>query len=199
MAERQVTIEGETRPLDSPFLVIATQNPIEYEGTYPLPEAQLDRFLMRLGIGYPSREDEWEVLERRMQRMGDDITLEPVCTREELIGMQRAVETVHVDRSVGLYMVDLVTATRGHGQVQVGASPRGTLALLKLARCRAVLDGRDFVSPDDVKAIAVPALGHRLTLRPELWVRRISGDDIVREVLEAVPTPAARPASAPAP
>jgi MoxR-like ATPase len=199
MAERQVTIEGETRPLDSPFLVIATQNPIEYEGTYPLPEAQLDRFLMRLGIGYPGREDEWEVLERRMQRMGDDITLEPACTREELIGMQRAVETVHVDRSVGLYMVDLVTATRGHGQVQVGASPRGTLALLKLARCRAVLDGRDFVSPDDVKAIAVPALGHRLTLRPELWVRRISGDDIVREVLEAVPTPAARPASAPAP
>ncbi|HEY3764028.1 MAG TPA: MoxR family ATPase, partial [Gaiellales bacterium] len=117
----------------------------------------------------------------------------------ELIGMQRTVESVHVDRSVGLYMVDLVTATRGHGQVQVGASPRGTLALLKLSRCRAVLDGRDFVSPDDVKAIAVPALGHRLTLRPELWVRRINGDDIVREVLEAVPTPAARPSSAPAP
>jgi MoxR-like ATPase len=199
MAERQVTIEGETRPLDSPFLVIATQNPIEYEGTYPLPEAQLDRFLMRLAIGYPAREDEWEVLERRMQRMADDITLEPVCTREELVEMQRAVEGVHVDRSVGLYMVDLVTATRGHGQVQVGASPRGTLALLKLSRCRAVLDGRDFVSPDDVKAIAVPALGHRLTLRPEMWIRRISGDDIVREVLDAVPTPAARPSSAPAP
>jgi len=199
MAERQVTIEGETRPLESPFLVVATQNPIEYEGTYPLPEAQLDRFLMRVGIGYPGREDEWEVLDRRMQRRADEITLEPVCTRAELIGMQRTVETVHVDRSVGLYMVDLVTATRSHGQVQVGASPRGTLALLKLARCRAVLDGRDFVSPDDVKAIAVPALGHRLTLRPELWVRRISGDDIVREVLEAVPTPAARPASAPAP
>jgi MoxR-like ATPase len=199
MAERQVTIEGETHPLDSPFLVIATQNPIEYEGTYPLPEAQLDRFLLRLAVGYPGREDEWEVLERRMQRMGDDITLDPACAREQLIGMQRAVETVHVDRSVGMYMVDLVAATRSHGQVQVGASPRGTLALLKLARCRAVLDGRDFVSPDDVKAIAVPALGHRLTLRPELWVRRISGDDIVREVLEAVPTPAARPTSASAP
>jgi MoxR-like ATPase len=199
MAERQVTIEGETRPLDSPFLVIATQNPIEYEGTYPLPEAQLDRFLMRLAIGYPARDDEWEVLERRMQRMADDISLKPVCTREELTEMQRAVEGVHVDRSVGLYMVDLVTATRGHGQVQVGASPRGTLALLKLARCRAVLDGRDFVSPDDVKAIAVPALGHRLTLRPEMWIRRISGEDIVREVLAAVPTPAARPSSAPAP
>jgi MoxR-like ATPase len=199
MQERQVTADGVTHALPKPFLVIATQNPIEYEGTYPLPEAQLDRFLMRLAVGYPSREDEWEVLERRMQRMADDITLEPACTRDELIAMQRAVETVHVDRSVGLYMVDLVTATRNHGQVQVGASPRGTLALLKLARCRAVLDGRDFVSPDDVKAIAVPALGHRLTLRPELWVRRISGDDIVREVLEAVPTPAARPASAPAP
>jgi MoxR-like ATPase len=199
MAERQVTIEGETRPLESPFLVVATQNPIEYEGTYPLPEAQLDRFLMRVAIGYPGREDEWEVLDRRMQRRVDEISLEPVCTRDELTGMQRTMESVHVDRSVGLYMVDLVTATRSHGQVQVGASPRGTLALLKLARCRAVLDGRDFVSPDDVKAIAVPALGHRLTLRPELWVRRISGDDIVREVLEAVPTPAARPTSAPAP
>jgi MoxR-like ATPase len=196
MAERQVTIEGETRPLVSPFLVIATQNPIEYEGTYPLPEAQLDRFLLRTGVGYPSRDDEWEVLERRMQRMADDIALEPVCTRDELVGMQRAIETVHVGRSVGLYMIDLVAATREHGQVQVGASPRGSLALLKLARCRAVLDGRDFVAPDDVKAVAVPALGHRLTLRPELWVRRISGDDIVREVLAAVPTPAAHPSSA---
>ena len=199
MQERQVTVEGQTFALDAPFHVLATANPVEYEGTYPLPEAQLDRFLMRIAIGYPGREDEWEVLDRRMQRRADEITLEPVCSRAELVGMQRTVETVHVDRSVGLYMVDLVTATRSHGQVQVGASPRGTLALLKLARCRAVLDGRDFVSPDDVKAIAVPALGHRLTLRPELWVRRISGDDIVREVLEAVPTPAAKPASAPAP
>jgi MoxR-like ATPase len=198
MAERQVTIEGETRRLESPFLVIATQNPIEYEGTYPLPEAQLDRFLMRIGIGYPAREDEWEVLDRRMQRQEDEIRLDPVCTRAELIEMQRAMEAVHVDRSVGLYMVDLVSATRSHGQVQVGSSPRGTLALLKLSRCRAVLDGRDFVSPDDVKAVAAPALGHRLTLRPELWVRRVSGDDIVRELLEAVPTPAARPTSAPA-
>jgi MoxR-like ATPase len=199
MAERQVTIEGETRRLDSPFLVIATQNPIEYEGTYPLPEAQLDRFLLRTGIGYPARDDEWEVLERRMQRMSDDIVLAPVCTREEVIGMQHAIESVHVGRSVGLYMIDVVAATRGHGQVQVGASPRGSLALLKLARCRAVLDGRDFVSPDDVKAIAVAALGHRLTLRPELWVRRITGDDIVREVLAAVPTPAAEPSSAQTP
>ena len=190
MAERQVTVEGETHVLDRPFLVIATQNPIEYEGTYPLPEAQLDRFLVRARIGYPSRDDEWQVLERRRERMTDEVVLAPACAREELLAMQRAVETVHVDRSVGLYMVDLVAATRDHPQVQVGASPRGSLALLKLARCRAALDGRDFVSPDDVKAIAVPALGHRLTLRPELWVQRVSGDDVVRDCLARVPAPA---------
>ncbi|HYX86006.1 MAG TPA: MoxR family ATPase [Gaiellales bacterium] len=198
MAERQVTVEGETHLLEPPFLVIATQNPIEYEGTYPLPEAQLDRFLVRARIGYPAREDEWEVLERRRARMTDDVALTPALSREELRAMQRAVETVHVDRSVGLYIVDLVTATRGHPQAQVGASPRGSLALLKLARCRAALDGRDFVSPDDVKAVAVPALGHRLTLRPELWVQRVSGDDIVRDCMDRVPTPAPRsPAPAP--
>jgi MoxR-like ATPase len=176
--------------LDPPFLVIATQNPIEYEGTYPLPEAQLDRFLVRARIGYPSRDDEWQVLERRRERMTDEVVLAPACAREELLAMQRAVEVVHVDRSVGLYMVDLVAATRDHPQVQVGASPRGSLALLKLARCRAALDGRDFVSPDDVKAIAVPALGHRLTLRPELWVQRVSGDDVVLDCLARVPAPA---------
>ena len=192
MAERQVTIEGETHILEPPFLVIATQNPIEYEGTYPLPEAQLDRFLVRARIGYPSRDDEWQVLERRRERMTDEVVLAPACARDELLAMQRAVEGVHVDRSVGLYMVDLVAATREHPQVQVGASPRGSLALLKLARCRAALDGRDFVSPDDVKAIAVPALGHRLTLRPELWVQRVSGDDVVRDCLERVPAPAPR-------
>jgi MoxR-like ATPase len=190
MAERQVTIEGETHALQPPFLVIATQNPIEYEGTYPLPEAQLDRFLIRARIGYPSRDDEWQVLERRRERMTDEVVLAPVCGREDLLAMQRAAETVHVGRAVGLYMVDLVAATREHPQVQVGASPRGSLALLKLTRCRAALDGRDFVSPDDVKAVAVPALGHRLTLRPELWVQRISGDDVVRDCLARVPAPA---------
>ena len=186
-----MTIEGETRILEPPFLVIATQNPIEYEGTYPLPEAQLDRFLVRARIGYPSRDDEWQVLERRRERMTDEVVLAPACARDELLAMQRAVEGVHVDRSVGLYMVDLVAATREHPQVQVGASPRGSLALLKLARCRAALDGRDFVSPDDVKAIAVPALGHRLTLRPELWVQRVSGDDVVRDCLEPSAGPGA--------
>jgi MoxR-like ATPase len=192
MAERQVTVEGETHALEPPFLVIATQNPIEYEGTYPLPEAQLDRFLIRARIGYPTRDDEWQVLERRRERMTDEVVLAPACSREDILAMQRAAETVHVDRSVGLYMVDLVAATREHPQVQVGASPRGSLALLKLSRCRAALDGRDFVSPDDVKAVAVPALGHRLTLRPELWVQRVSGDDVVHDCLARVPAPAPR-------
>ncbi len=190
MQERQVTIEGTTHPLDRPFLVLATQNPIEYEGTYPLPEAQVDRFLVRLGVGYPEREDEWQVLVRRMEREVDEIELTPVVDPETLLRMQHALEQVHVSEQVGLYMVDLVTATRTSTRVQVGASPRGTLALLRLSRGRAALDGRDFVTPDDVKAVAVPALAHRLTLRPELWVQRVSGEDVVREILDQVRTPA---------
>jgi MoxR-like ATPase len=191
MQERQVTIEGVTHPLERPFIVLATQNPIEYEGTYPLPEAQLDRFLIRLGVGYPEREDEWQVLVRRMEREVDEIELTPVVDGETLLRMQRALEQVHVSEQVGLYMVDLVAATRTSSRVQVGASPRGTLALLRLSRGRAALQGRDFVTPDDVKAVAVPALAHRLTLRPELWVQRVSGDDLVREALDSVPTPRA--------
>ncbi|MFL6017736.1 MAG: AAA family ATPase [Gaiellaceae bacterium] len=191
MQERQVTIEGVTHPLERPFLVLATQNPIEYEGTYPLPEAQLDRFLIRLGIGYPEREDEWQVLVRRMEREMDEIELTPVVDGETLLRMQLALEQVHVSEQVGLYMVDIVTATRTSTRVQVGASPRGTLALLRLSRGRAALQGRDFVTPDDVKAVAVPALAHRVTLRPELWVQRVSGEDLVREALDSVPTPPA--------
>src|SRR5215218_9503400 len=191
MQERQVTSEGETRPLTRPFLVLATQNPIEYEGTYPLPEAQLDRFLLRMSVGYPSREDEWQVLASRAERRVDEIELSPVVDRETLLAMQRAVEEVHVSEPVGLYMVDVVAATRNASSIQVGASPRGSLALLKLSRCRAALHGRDFVTPEDVKAVAVPALAHRLTLRPELWVQRVSAEDVVRERLETVPTPAA--------
>ncbi len=196
MQERQVTIEGETRPLERPFLVLATQNPIEYEGTYPLPEAQLDRFLLRIGVGYPGREEEWDVLERRLARAADEIELESVVGREELLEMQAAVEQVHVDRSVGLYIVDLVAATRGASGVQVGASPRGSLALLKLSRCRAALAGRDYVVPEDVKSVAVPALAHRLSLRPELWVQRLRPEDIVADLLDQVPTPKAEAASA---
>ncbi|HEY1365559.1 MAG TPA: MoxR family ATPase [Gaiellaceae bacterium] len=191
MQERQVTIEGETHKLAPPFLVLATQNPIEYEGTYPLPEAQLDRFLLRLGIGYPRREDELELLERRLRRQADEVELEPVVDGPTLIQMQRALEQVHVAESIGGYIVDLVASTRASRRLAVGASPRGTLALVKLSRARAALSGRDFVIPEDVKAVAVPALAHRLTLRPELWVQRVRGEDVVQEALETVPTPAA--------
>jgi MoxR-like ATPase len=198
MQERQVTIEGMTHPLAPPFLVLATQNPIEYEGTYPLPEAQLDRFMLRVGVGYPAREDEWEVLERRLERATDEVELEPVVGRDELLEMQRAIEHVHVDRSVGLYMVDLVAGTRDAAGVLVGASPRGSLALLKLSRCRAALAGRDYVIPEDVKAVAVPALAHRLSLRPELWVQRLRPEDLVLELLDRVPTPKAEAEPEPA-
>jgi MoxR-like ATPase len=191
MQERQVTIEGTTYPLERPFIVLATQNPIEYEGTYPLPEAQLDRFLLRIGIGYPTPDEEWRMMERRMERGVDEVQVDPVVDGPTLRELQGALEQVYVSESIGRYMVDLVTATRTSPRVQVGASPRGTLALLKLARGYAALAGRDFVTPDDVKAIAVPALAHRLTLRPELWVQRIRGEDIVRESLETVPTPPA--------
>src|SRR4051812_27619057 len=191
MQERQVTSEGQTRRLGPPFLVLATQNPIEYEGTYPLPEAQLDRFLLRMSVGYPEREDEWRMLADRAERRTDEVQLAAVVDRDTLLEMQAACEEVHVSEAVGLYMVDIVAATREAQSIQVGASPRGSLALLKLSRCRAALDGRDYVTPDDVKAIAVPALAHRLTLRPELWVQRISAEDVVRERLATVPTPAA--------
>jgi MoxR-like ATPase len=193
MQEHQVTTDERTRPLERPFLVLATQNPIEYEGTYPLPEAQLDRFLIRMRIGYPSAEDEWEILERRVERRSEEVQLEPVVDREELIAMQSAIETVHVAPSIGRYIVALVGATRENPSVHVGASPRGTLALMKLARVKAVQDGREFVVPDDIKAAAVPALAHRLVLRPELWVQSIREEDLVRDCLAQVPVPAAEP------
>jgi MoxR-like ATPase len=196
MQERQVTIEGVTHQLDRPFLVIATQNPIEYEGTYPLPEAQLDRFLLRTAFGYPDRDGEVDVLSRRIERASDDVELRAVVDRDTLLAMQSAVERVHVAPSVREYCVDVVAATRASQSTAVGASPRGSLALLKLARCRAALRGRDYVLPDDVKAIAVPALAHRLVLRPELWVQRVSAEDVVREVLDAVPTPPAEDVTA---
>ena len=189
MQERQVTIEGTTHPLEPPFLVIATQNPIEYEGTYPLPEAQLDRFVLRIGVGYPDREHEWEMLDRRLGRSTEEVELDEIVGRESLLAMQETIEQVQVEASLAYYIVDLVVATRSAPGVQVGASPRGSLALLKLARCRAALSGRDYATPDDVKAVAVPALAHRLSLRPELWVERRRSDDVVRELLDRVPTP----------
>jgi MoxR-like ATPase len=196
MQERQVTIEGETHPLGPPFLVIATQNPIEYEGTYPLPEAQLDRFLLRTAFGYPDRADEMEILGRRIERGTDEVELRPCVDRETLLQMQASIERVHVAESVRGYCVDLVAATRASRSTAVGASPRGSLALLKLARGKAALAGRDFVLPDDVKAVAVHALAHRLVLRPELWVQQVSPEDVVREILETVPTPRAEDVAA---
>jgi MoxR-like ATPase len=197
MQERQVTTDGVTRPLERPFLVVATQNPIEFEGTYPLPEAQLDRFLLRLSVGYPSAEAEWRMLERRLERAADEVELVPVATPADVLAMQRAIEQVHVASSIGRYIVELVSATRTSPRVQVGSSPRGSLALLKVARAKAALAGRDFVTPEDVKAVAVPALAHRLILRPELWVRRVRTEDVVAELLEQVPTPP--PEAEPAP
>ena len=191
MQERQVTIEGQTNRLERPFLVIATQNPIEYEGTYPLPEAQLDRFILRIGVGYPSRDDEWALLERRLERGADEVSLAAVTDRDGLLDMQASIEQVHVSEPIGAYIVDIVSSTRTSQRVQVGASPRGSLAILKLSRAKAALDGRDFVTPEDVKAVAVPALSHRLILRPELWVQRVRPEDVVRESLETVPAPAA--------
>ena len=192
MQERQVTSEDGTRELERPFLVLATQNPIEYEGTYPLPEAQLDRFLLRIAVGYPDRSAELELLGRRLERGRDELELECVVDRDELLAMQRAVETVHADEGILGYAVDLVTATRESPQVQVGASPRGSLALLKLSRARAALVGRDYVTPDDVKLVAVPALAHRITLRPELWIQRVQAEDVVRDCLERCPAPPVR-------
>jgi MoxR-like ATPase len=191
MQEHQVTVEGTTRQLERPFLVIATQNPIEAEGTYPLPEAQLDRFLVRISVGHPERDDEIEILERRAARRTDYVELKEVLDPATLRWMQGVTEAVFVSPSISAYIVDLVSATRSSPLVQVGASPRGSLALMKLARSRATMAGRDFVIPEDVKAVAVPALAHRIMLKPEVWVQRIRTDDLVRRVLETVPTPSA--------
>jgi MoxR-like ATPase len=191
MQESQVTIEGERFPLDPPFLVIATQNPIELEGTYPLPEAQLDRFLIRLAVGYPERDDEVEILTRRRQRREDAIAVAPVTSRAELLAMQASLEDVFVAGVTERYIVDVVQATRGDHRVALGASPRGTLALLKLARALAALRRREFVLPDDVKAMAVPALAHRLILKPELWASRVSPAQVVQSLLVQVPAPSA--------
>ncbi|MGH7375371.1 MAG: AAA family ATPase [Candidatus Rokuibacteriota bacterium] len=189
MQESQVTVEGERFPLEAPFLVIATQNPIELEGTYPLPEAQLDRFLMRVAVGYPDRDDEVEILARRRRRREDATGLAPVISRAELSAMQASLEDVHVAAVTERYIVDLVQATRSDPRVALGASPRGTLALLKLARAAAAIERRDFVLPDDVKAMAVPALAHRLILKPELWAARISPAQVVQNLLTQVPAP----------
>ncbi|HEU4913764.1 MAG TPA: MoxR family ATPase [Actinomycetes bacterium] len=189
MAEEQVSSDGETRPLPQPFVVLATDNPIEYEGTYSLPEAQLDRFLLRVSLGYLGLDDEQELLRRRLDNGWTPPPLSPVVDAATLLAMRDSLETVQVEAPILRYVVELVDATRNHPQVTLGASPRGGLALVALARGQAVLDRRDYVTPEDVKAVAVPALAHRLSLRPELWVRRVTGGDVVSEILATVPTP----------
>jgi MoxR-like ATPase len=191
MQERQVTVDGETRKLEAPFLVIATQNPIEFEGTYPLPEAQLDRFLIRLRIGYPSADDEARMLEQRVERREDAVAIRQVIDRSGFLEMQKALEEIHVSRAVMRYIVALVTATRSNAQLQVGSSPRGALALMKLSRGWAALDGRAYVLPDDVKALAVPALAHRVSLKPEMWIQDQDTEQAILNSIQAVPTPTA--------
>ncbi|MCP3854753.1 MAG: MoxR family ATPase [Actinomycetia bacterium] len=193
MQERQVTIDGETHPLPQPFMVIATQNPIEFEGTYPLPEAQLDRFLLRTSVGTPTAEDEVEMVRRRIERRIDNPTVEPVIDLDTVRRLQQTVEDVLLSEPLIEYVVALVRSTRTSSKTYSGASPRGVEAVVKLARARALLAGRDYVTPDDVKAVAGPALGHRIIVRPELWVRGTSGDEVVADSLATVPTPTTLP------
>jgi MoxR-like ATPase len=189
MQEKQVSVEGVTYRLEAPFHVLATANPIEYEGTYPLPEAQLDRFMLRVSFGYPEADEELNVLRRRMVRRREETELEPVVDASTLLRMQAGLEEIEVEDSICRYLVALTAATRDHPAVLVGASPRGSLALLLLSRARAALAGRDYVIPEDVKAVALPALSHRMTLRPEMWLKRIDPAAVVAEVVAETPAP----------
>ncbi len=199
MGEGQVSVDGETRLLPQPFIVLATDNPIEYEGTYELPEAQLDRFLMRLRLGYLSSGDETDMLRRRVARTSEQVELRPVTGADGVLAMRDSLERVEISPDLLDYIVAIVRATRNDAQVQVGASPRGGLALVQLARGQAVLNQRDYVIPDDIKQVAVPALAHRVTLRPELWVHQVSADEVVARMLAAVPTPKTDPTPRTAP
>jgi MoxR-like ATPase len=189
MQEHQVTLDGKTHALQDPFIVIATQNPIEYEGVYPLPEAQLDRFLVKLGLGYPNKTEEVEIMRRRMDRAREEVSLEPAVDARTILDLQRKVEEIHVDDDILGYVADIVQATRSQRQVEVGASPRGSLAIFKLARARAVYHGRDYVLPDDVKEVAAPALIHRMIMKAESWVKGTDPFSVVEEVLKTVPVP----------
>ncbi|MBS3781863.1 MAG: MoxR family ATPase [Candidatus Thermoplasmatota archaeon] len=189
MQEKQTTIEGETHTLDNPFIVIATQNPIEYEGTYPLPEAQVDRFLLRLDVGYPSASDEVEILKRRKDRKTDDVEINRVTDPETLIDMQNKIEDVHLDDDIKKYIVNIVQRTRNNKDVEVGSSPRGSLALMKLSMANAAMRGRDYVVPDDVKFIANEALSHRLVLKPGPAIKGVEEEEIINQTLKAVPVP----------
>jgi MoxR-like ATPase len=192
MQEARVTLEGETLSLPEPFLVLATQNPIEYEGTFPLPEAQLDRFMLKLTVGYPTLEEEKEILQRRHHRQVEEVTLLPVTCAAEVLEMRAVIETIHVDGDLELYIARLVHETRVDRRVAVGASPRASLAFLKLARARAALQGRAYILPDDIKLFAVPVLSHRLIMQPEYWMGRRVVEDVIAEVLNKVPVPVLR-------
>jgi len=190
MAERQVTVEGNTFRLALPFHVMATSNPVEYEGTYPLPEAQLDRFMVRLAVGYPGAEAEADVLARRLERRTEEANVNAIVDPGRVLAMQAGVEAVQVDPDIIRYCVDLASSTRRHPAVEVGASPRGSQALVLVARALAVLSGRDYVTPEDVKAIAVSALAHRLTLTPQSWATGLQPSDVIGTLLDQVPGPA---------
>jgi MoxR-like ATPase len=191
MEESQITVDGVSHTLPVPFLVMATQNPIEYEGTFPLPEAQLDRFLMSIHLGYPSHKDEISVLERQ-QLQHPLLELQTVISVDELIELQEAIKKIYVDPLVKQYIVDLVTATRNHPDVYLGASPRGSLALFKTIQARAALQGREFAIPDDVKALAEVTLSHRLIINPAARIKNIAARDVIRDVVNSVPVPGAR-------
>ncbi len=189
MQERQTTLDGKTHSLQNPFIVMATQNPIEYEGVYPLPEAQLDRFLVRLQLGYPTRTEEVEIMRRRMLRAQEDIVLDPVADSQTMLDLQKTVEEIHVDDDVLGYVADIVQATRAQRQIEIGASPRGSLAIFKLSRARAVYHGRDYVIPDDVKEVAAPALVHRLIMKAESWVKGTNPSQVLDDILKTIPVP----------
>ncbi|HET9061432.1 MAG TPA: MoxR family ATPase [Acidimicrobiales bacterium] len=193
MGEGQVTTDGETRKLPDPFVVLATDNPIEYEGTYELPEAQLDRFIMRLRLGYLAPRDEIAMVQRRLDRKSESVRLQQATDAQGVSAMRHCIEQVDVSGDLVDYAVAIVEATRRHPQLQIGASPRGTLALIQLARAHAVLRHRDYVVPDDIKRVAIPALAHRIVLRPELWVRKVKPEDVVGSVLASVPVPPTDP------
>ncbi len=192
MQERQTTLDGKTHALESPFIVMATQNPIEYEGVYPLPEAQLDRFSVKLQLGYPNRSEEIEIMRRRMQRGQEEVVLDPVADSETILELQKTVEGIHIDDDLLGYIADIVQATRAQRQIEIGASPRGSLALFKLARARAVYHGRDYVIPDDVKEVVAPAIVHRLIMKTESWVKGTNPGQVIQDILKTISVPKAR-------
>jgi len=189
MQERQTTLDGKTHLLGDPFIVLATQNPIEYEGVYPLPEAQLDRFIVRLQLGYPTRTEEVEIMRRRMTRGQEDVVLDPAVDSDTVLDLQKTVEGIHVDDDVLGYIADIVQATRTQRQIEIGASPRGSLAIFKLSRARAVFHGRDYVIPDDIKEVAASALVHRLIMKAESWVKGTNPNQVLEDILKTIPVP----------